>query len=129
MKRIFTRFIALLLLFTTTFVHAQEGWTNLTPQQRAAKLTKWMQNNLHLSQDQATQAQQINLKYAQMQEDLKDAGGSRSEKMKQAKANEQAKDEELKQVMTQDQFTSYQIKKQTMQEQLREQRKARNGEL
>lgn len=129
MKKAFTFWGFLLILLLSPYSKAQQGWTTLTPEQRAKKLTGWMKDNLHLSQDQVPQVQQINLKYAQMQEDLKNASGSRSERMKQAAANDQAKDLELQQVMSQDQFTAYQKKKQTLQQQLKQQRRARKGEL
>ena len=123
----FLRFVFIILLSFATAAHAQEIHRVGTAEERAAKMTEWMKETLHLTQDQIGPVSEINRKYAQMQDDLTYAGGSRSDKMHQAKANDRAKESELQKIFTEDQFTAYKKKKAALREQLKEQSEAAQG--
>src|SRR5678810_1446141 len=95
------------LLFVVHIIYAQKK-TSSTPEQRASKLTEWMKTNLQLNDDQVTQVQNINLKYANKTQGLQTQSMSRNEKMQTLKANDKAKDAELKNIFTADQYNTYQ---------------------
>lgn len=91
----------------------------MPPAERAAKLTAWMKSNLQLTADQETQAQEINLKYANKTEELRNSEGSRMQKFKKLKGYNESKDEELKKVFTAEQFKTYQAKKEEVKEEFK----------
>lgn len=104
------------MLFITQGLHAQaEARNPLTPEERAAKWTQWMKNELNISAEQETKVHEINLKYAQQTQSVRSQEGSRKSKFKEVKSIDDAKDEELKAVLTPEQFEQYQTKKQDMQ--------------
>jgi len=107
------------LLFVVHIIYAQKK-TSSTPEQRASKLTEWMKTNLQLNDDQATQVQTINLKYANKTQGLQTQSLSRKQKMQTLKENDKAKDAELKTVLTHDQYNSYQAKKDEVRKQMKE---------
>jgi len=107
------------LLFVVHIIYAQKK-TSSTPEQRASKLTEWMKTNLQLNDDQATQVQTINLKYANKTQGLQTQSLSRKQKMQTLKENDKAKDAELKTVLTHDQYNSYQVKKDEVRKQMKE---------
>ena len=120
MKRVLvSSFLLTGLLFAFTMICAQKK-TASTPEERATKLTEWMKINLQLNDDQATQVQNINLKYANKTQGLQSQSMSRKEKMQTLKDNDKAKDGELKNVLTADQYTSYQAKKDEIRKQMKE---------
>lgn len=120
MKRVLvSSFLLTGLLFAFTMICAQKK-TSSTPEERATKLTEWMKTNLQLNDDQATQVQNINLKYANKTQGLQSQSMSRKEKMQTLKDNDKAKDAELKNVLTADQYTSYQAKKDEIRKQMKE---------
>jgi len=79
-----------------------------------------MKTNLQLNDDQATQVQTINLKYANKTQGLQTQSLSRKQKMQTLKENDKAKDAELKTVLTHDQYNSYQAKKDEVRKQMKE---------
>jgi len=107
------------LLFVVHIIYAQKK-TSSTAEQRASKLTEWMKTNLQLNDDQATQVQTINLKYANKTQGLQTQSLSRKQKMQTLKENDKAKDAELKTVLTHDQYNSYQAKKDEVRKQMKE---------
>ncbi len=107
------------LLFVFNIIFAQKK-TSSTPGERATKLTEWMKTNLQLNDDQATQVQNINLKYANKTQELQTQSLSRKQKMQVLKDNDKAKDVELKNVLTTDQYNSYQVKKDEIRKQMKE---------
>ena len=107
------------LLFVVHIIYAQKK-TSSTAEQRASKLTQWMKTNLQLNDDQATQVQTINLKYANKTQGLQTQSLSRKQKMQTLKENDKAKDAELKTVLTHDQYNSYQAKKDEVRKQMKE---------
>lgn len=111
--------ILITLLFTVNIIWAQKK-TSSTPEERAAKLTEWMKTNLELNSDQATQVQNINLKYANKTQGLQTQSMSRKQKMQTLKDNDKAKDAELKNVLTADQYSAYQAKKDEIRKQMKE---------
>ena len=120
MKRILVNsFLLVGLLFTFYIAYAQKK-TSSTPEERASKLTEWMKTNLQLNDDQVTQVQNINLKYANKTQGLQTQSMSRNEKMQTLKANDKAKDAELKNIFTTDQYNTYQAKKDEVRKQMKE---------
>jgi len=107
------------LLFVVHIIYAQKK-TSSTAEQRASKLTEWMKTNLQLNDDQATQVQTINLKYANKTQGLQTQSLSRKQKMQTLKENDKAKDAELKTVLAHDQYNSYQAKKDEVRKQMKE---------
>ena len=103
----FNLLMILLCLFTR--VNAQQPIH--TAPDRAATITKWMEDNLRLVGNQRSLLYQINLKYAYKTEELRNSGKSSREKLNIFKVNDKARDEELKNVLTADQFKTYQSKK------------------
>lgn len=120
MKKIITSMLFVLLL-TAVNVKAQS-----TPEQRAEKITSWMKDNLKLTAEQVPQVEEINLKYARMNEELKRMSGPKKDKMKKVKSNETAKDEELKKLLTPEQYQSYQAKKKEIKEDVKTRYKEKN---
>jgi hypothetical protein len=92
---------------------------SMPPTERAAKLTQWMKENLQLSADQEKQAQEINLKYANKTEELRNSNGTRMQKFKKLKGYNESKDEELKKVFTAEQFKTYQAKKEEVKDEFK----------
>jgi len=120
MKRILVNsFLLIGLLFAFNIAYAQKK-TSSTPEERANKLTEWMKTNLQLNDDQVTQVQNINLKYANKTQGLQTQSMSRNEKMQTLKANDKAKDAELKNIFTTDQYNTYQAKKDEVRKQMKE---------
>jgi len=110
MKKTFWVFIFLIGLFClSTRVDAQQPIH--TPSDRAATVTKWMDDNLHLVGNQRAQLYQINLKYATKTEELKLSNKSSREKLHIFKENDKLRDAELKAVLDPQQFKAYQAKK------------------
>jgi hypothetical protein len=119
MKRILVNsFLLTGLLFLVNVSYAQKKTS--APEERADKLTEWMKTNLQLNDDQVTQVQNINLKYANKTQGLQTQSMSRKEKMQTLKENDKAKDAELKNVFTTDQYNAYQAKKDEIRKQMKE---------
>ena len=120
MKKVVNSFVLMgLLLIAFNITHAQKK-TSSTPEERAAKLTAWMQSNLQLNDDQVTRVQTINLKYANKNQGLQTQTMSRKQKMQELNDNDKAKDAELKDVLTTDQYNTYQAKKEEIRKQMKE---------
>ena len=120
MKKVVNSFVLMgLLLIAFNITHAQKK-TSSTPEERAAKLTAWMQSNLQLNDDQVTRVQTINLKYANKNQGLQTQTMSRKQKMQELNDNDKAKDAELKDVLTTDQYNIYQAKKEEIRKQMKE---------
>ena len=79
-----------------------------------------MKTNLQLNDDQVTQVQNINLKYANKTQGLQTQSMSRKEKLQTLKGNDKAKDAELKNIFTTDQYNTYQAKKDEVRKQMKE---------
>jgi len=120
MKKILVSIFLLAILFFADNVILAQKNTSSTPEERATKLTEWMKTNLQLNSDQATQVQNINLKYASKTQELQTQSMSRKTKMQTLKENDKAKDGELKNVLTTDQYNGYQAKKEEIRKQMKE---------
>jgi hypothetical protein len=120
MKKVFVNiFLLSVLLFVVHIICAQKK-SSSTPEERAGKLTGWMKTNLQLNDDQLTQVQNINLKYANKTQELQMGSMSRKQKLKVLKDNDKAKDVELKNIFTADQYNAYQAKKDEIRKQMKE---------
>lgn len=92
--------------------------TPSTPQQRAKVWTDWMQTELKLSPAQLAPVQEINLRYAQKIEALKNKDESKMEKFDELKAYDKLKDADLKLVLTKNQYEVYLKKKKDKQKEM-----------
>lgn len=93
---------------------------NSTPEERAQKLTEWMKSELKLDTDQENSVHVINLKYAKLNESLRDKDSGKLARYQKFKTNDMAKDKELEQVLDSGQFQMYLVKKLEKQKQLRQ---------
>lgn len=118
-KALVNIFLLTALLFVVNIICAQKK-TSSTPEERAGKLTEWMKTNLQLNDDQVTQVQNINLKYANKTQGLQTQSMPRKEKLQALKNNDKAKDAELKNVFTADQYNTYRAKKDEIRKQMKE---------
>ncbi|HMG93576.1 MAG TPA: hypothetical protein VK589_26140 [Chryseolinea sp.] len=67
----------------------------MPPAERAARPTEWMKNNLQLTAEQE-KFQEINLKYANKTEQLRNSDESRNQKFNRLKSHNEAKETDLK---------------------------------
>ena len=106
-------FFASLFMFSLNAYaqHNHDKAMNSTPEERATKVTDWMKKNLQLNDNQVSQVQAINLKYAQQNEQLKGGTQTKEEKMKTMKDTEKNRDAELKGILTADQYKKWEAKK------------------
>jgi Spy/CpxP family protein refolding chaperone len=120
--------VFLLTIMTLMLVNAHSQQKSAgTPEQRAEKLTGWMKTNLQLNDNQATQVHDINFKYANKNEQLKNSTASKRQKLQTLKADDQAKDAELKAILTPEQFTTYQTKKEELKKEMKKKMKEKKG--
>jgi hypothetical protein len=89
----------------------------------ATKLTNWMKTTLALSDEQVSQVQEINQKYAEKMYALQRKTIPRRQKLEILKDNDAAKENELKKVFTVDQFKLYQAKKEELKKQMKQKAK------
>ena len=118
MKPLHIIFVVSLLVSIDTLAQEPEK-EPMPPAERAAKLTAWMKNNLQLTPEQEKPVQEINLKYANKTEELRNSDESRSQKFKKLKDFNEAKDKELKLLFTEEQFKTYQAKKEEVKEEFK----------
>jgi hypothetical protein len=83
----------------------------LPVEQRAKMITEWMDQELKLDTVAEEKAQQINLKYARLNQEIYTARTGRRAAIKKIQANVKAKDLELKSVFTPEQYVTYLEKK------------------
>jgi hypothetical protein len=118
----------LLLVACVVFTYssyAQAERTPKTPDERATALTEWMKTNLQLTAEQVGPVTDLNLKYANLNEKLRNSTSTRMQKAKTLKANEQDRDSELKAVLSAEQFKLYESKKKEMKEKFNEEAQSR----
>jgi len=106
-----------LLLIVCSASYAQTA-ANSTPEERAQHWDNWMKEQLALTPEQQGKVQEINLRYAKQNEELKATGGDRRSKFQELKSTDKEKDSELKAIFTKDQFKTYQEKKKAFQQQM-----------
>ena len=120
MKSNLSQLIMLLLfVFVNTSSYSQQKDIP-SASERATKLTDWMKTNLQLTDDQVPKVQDINMKYANKMEELKNNAAGKRQKLLTLKENDKAKDAELKQVFTDSQYKTYMTKKKELKKQLKQ---------
>jgi protein CpxP len=96
-----------------------------TPEQRAERITNWMNKKLTLTADQKAKVYDINLKYAKLNQETRTNDADNKKAMRQElKASEKEREDEFKAILTPDQFKSFQAAKQGLLERGRERRKS-----
>jgi hypothetical protein len=105
---------AALLALSPFFAHAQKGnRSDLSLEERVQIQTDSMESRLDLTADQVPKVYDINLKYAKIQEELRESAkaetdrSARMEVMKQMKANSDKKNDELAMVLNNAQYEQY----------------------
>jgi hypothetical protein len=122
-KNIITTCLLASALIAGICANAQQKVT-ATPEQRANKVTDWMKANLQLDESQVSQVKDINLKYANKTQEVKDNTTlTRRQKLQVLQDNDKAKDKELKNVLTEDQYKTYQSKKAEIKKQVKQKMK------
>jgi hypothetical protein len=91
---------------------------NTTPEQRARFEDRWMQRDLHLSQEQAAKISKINLQTAERMQSIYNSNDRRFRKFRKIMTAREEKDNELRTVLTKDQLAKYQMKKDEMWEKM-----------
>lgn len=116
----------LLFVFANTSIYSQQKDTP-SASERVAKLTDWMKTNLQLTDEQVPKVQDINMKYANKMEELKNSAAGKRQKLQTLKNNDTAKDAELKQVFTDSQYKTYMTKKEELKKKMKEELKERKA--
>ena len=105
---------ATLFALSPLFVNAQKGNRgDLTLEERVQIQTDSMESRLNLTAGQVPQVYEINLKYAEIQQELREGAkaeterSARMEVMKQMKANSDKKNDELALVLNNAQYEQY----------------------
>jgi|SRR6218665_53370 len=118
-----TVLIATLFLGFAGAASAQKDSAAHSPEARAKTLTDKMKTELSLSDDQTSKVYDINLKYAQKNQQSLQGEGSKMEKAKAVKGDNKDKNKELKGILSEEQFEKYkdlqQEKKATLREKLK----------
>jgi hypothetical protein len=107
-------FLFLITICSTAFAQT----ASLTPEERAQRWDTWMKEQLALTPEQQGKVQEINLRYAKQNEQLKSTTADRRSKFQELKSTDKEKDNELKAILTKDQFKTYQEKKKDFQQKM-----------
>jgi len=109
-----------LLLAVPAWAQDAAQLAKVPPSVRAGVQTTYMADKLHLTPEQRSQVEAINLKFAnQMQPVLEGSSGPWA-RMREAKKLEEAKDSELRPVLSADQFKAYQAMKDELKERVKQ---------
>lgn len=112
MKKII--FSSLLIVFAIgSFAQGGKAKANAsTPEQRAERITNWMNKKLTLTADQKTKIYDVNLKYAKMNQETRTSEADDQKAMHQdLRANEKEREAEFQGILTPEQFQSFQTAK------------------
>lgn len=109
--------LGLAAVLLSSLVQAQPPKSS--PEERAGRLTEWMQQHLQLTETQRPPVEQINLTYAHRTEALLRGHESRLSRLRAARSLQEAKDQELKRVLSPQQLQLYQQQRKTWRDELR----------
>lgn len=108
--------MSMIVWCTVTSLSAQnmDEMRSSSPEERAARQTKWM--NSELSLDSVTQVNvfNVNLKYAKANQVIFNSAERKIIKLNKIKSNKASKDKELRTVLSKEQYEKYLITKDTM---------------
>jgi hypothetical protein len=134
----------MLTLLVSTFVYVQacaqtattdeptragarrERLASSTPEQRAARQTALMKQQLTLTAEQETKVAAINLKYAQQAQTLMTSANRDGKGMKQVRELMEGKDGELKAVFSPEQYKQYETMRNEQRNRMKEGRRPRS---
>ena len=102
-----------LFLFTSSAI-AQHAFSDKKPEERAKEQMEWMKTELGLDTIQVEKVHNINLKYADKIDNLKNSNVDRRQKFQEFRSLSAKKDNELKELLTKKQFKIYRKKKDEM---------------
>ncbi len=118
--------IALVIFILPLLTHAAFAQRGGSPEERAAKQTTMMKEFLGLTDEQLPKVEEINLKFAKSNEELREKHrGDREAIIAAFRESGQLKEEALAEVLTEEQMGKLQEKK----EEMRSQRRGRGGRL
>lgn len=92
----------------------------VTPERRATAMTDWMRDNLKLSAEQESPVHAINLKYAQIHDDICANTSIHEERIKSWEASSRAKKKELRKVLNDEQYNDYETMEEAIKQRLKE---------
>lgn len=97
-----------------------------TPEQRAERITNWMNKKLTLTADQKTKIYDVNLKYAKLNQETRTSEADDQKAMHQdLRANEKEREAEFQGILTPEQFQSFQTAKKELVEKRIERKRKR----
>jgi len=124
MKKIICSLIVSLLCVGAFAQNDASAAKTSTPEQRADRITNWMNRKLTLTADQKTKIYDVNLKYAKLNQETRTSEADNKKAMRQElMASEKEREEEFKAILTSDQFKLFQTAKQELHEKGRERRR------
>ena len=109
-----------LLLAVPALAQDAAQLAKVPPSVRAGIQTTAMTERLHLTPEERTQVEAINLKFANQMQPVLEGSGGPFARMREAKKLEEAKDNELKPVLSADQFKGYLAMKDELKERLKQ---------
>lgn len=113
MKKTICYFIAGLLCVGAFAQNDPSSSKTSTPEQRAERITNWMNKKLTLTADQKSKIYDVNLKYAKLNQETRTNDADNRKAMHQElKASEKEREDEFKTILTPEQFQSFQTAKQ-----------------
>lgn len=121
-KKIFLHLAAICLFLMATAANSLSAQNSMkTPEERASMITEKMKERLSLNDGQLNTVQEINLKYAKINEQTLTGSCNKLSKAKKLTSSLSAKDEELKKILNKDQYVEYKKMADEMKQQMREQ--------
>jgi hypothetical protein len=115
-----------MLLWTGGFAQASSATTVQlkTPEQRAERITNWMNKKLTLTADQKSKIYDVNLKYAKLNQETRANDANDKKTLHQElKTSEKEREDEFKGILTAEQFQTFQTAKQELIEKREERKK------
>jgi hypothetical protein len=118
-------FVFISVFPSISYAEKMDTTSMLNPDTRARVESQYMEKELALDSSTAASVHEINLKYANANQEIMTSDKKHAEKLKEVKKNSHAKDQELKKVLTADQYKKYTEKKMEMMEMVKEKVKAK----
>ncbi len=105
----------------------QNALRQIPPAEQAELQTGFMAETLNLSDDQQSQVQAINLKYANQMQPILASNDRKLAKFRQFRKLSKQKDAELKEVLTEVLYDQYQVKKEEIRDKIKAKRREKRS--
>jgi Spy/CpxP family protein refolding chaperone len=119
--------LMLAIVFVCAGTVAAQDSLKANPEVRAKKLTEKMKTDLTLSDDQYSKVYDINVKFAQQTETIRNSTDDKLSKVRAIKSANEAKTKDLKAVLTKEQFDKYEEMQKERKEEARKMMKEKRG--